>query len=154
MIEVGVRRVYEVGYLLLPSVPEERVQSEVLKIKDLIKEAQGTLISEEDPKYRTLAYEMVKRTSATGIMRYTEAYFGWMKFEADASHLPLMKDKLDHSDTVLRYLLVKTVREDTFRSPTKAEDEETTGNEQGNVPAVVRASPEELDKSIDALVAE
>lgn len=137
IVEKGENRVYEVGYLLLPSVPEERLETEVSTIKTMIKDAGGSLISEEDPKSRHLAYEMTKRI-AGAIERYHDAYFGWIKFEVSADALPEMIATLDKSATILRYLLVKTTREDTYRPIT----------------AIPNPAGEELDKSIDELVAE
>lgn len=151
-------RIYEVGYLLLPSIPEEQLEVKVSEIKETISNLGGQFISEEDPSLRPLAYEMVKLVG-TRNERYKTAYFGWVKFELEAAQAIALKTALDANASILRYLTIKTVREDTYvpRDTASHEEsgvEENLSDEALPVADVVLDAPaEDLDKSIDALVA-
>ncbi len=150
-------KVYEVGYLLLPSISEEQLPDHVSEIKKLIDAGEGVLISEENPKFRHLAYEMTKLIG-TRNEKFTSAYFGWIKFEMTGENLLTLKAKLDAYQEVLRYLVIKTVRENTFMSNSldvKDEKEEITPESVlADIVDPQVAPVEELDKSIDAMVAE
>ena len=158
MIEEGSEnRVYEVSYLLLPSIPEEQVPSHVSEIKKMIEGAGGQFISDEDPKLRHLAYEMTKLVG-TRNERYKSAYFGWVKYEAPAQSAIDLKTQFDAKEEILRHLIIKTVRENTYVPAEIVSDEVIDTPEALATEAVVEAMTpkvtEDLDKSIDALVTE
>lgn len=152
MIEGGnENRVYEVSYLLLPSIPEEQVPTHVAEIKKMIEGAGGQFISEEDPKLRHLAYEMIKLVG-TRNERYKTAYFGWVKYEAPAQSAIDLKVLFDAKEEILRHLIIKTVREDTF-VPTVVEEEEILDTPEALVAeAVEGALPQvEAEKAPETL---
>ncbi len=45
---------------------------------------------------------------------YDTAYFGWIKYEAEPKAAAEIKKALDLSEKVLRYIIVKTIRENTI----------------------------------------
>jgi ribosomal protein S6 len=106
-------QVYELGYLILPSVPEESLSDVVTRLKGLIKKAGGKEIAGEDPFKMDLAYEMSKSVSARKYI-VKEAYIGWTKFEVEPSAVPELNEELKKVEEVLRFLLVKAPRETTF----------------------------------------
>ncbi len=108
-------KVYELGIHLLPTLSEADVQVEFSKIKAQIEKLEGEFISESLPRMFTLAYEIPKTIKA--VKRWYEtAYFGWVKFELEAKNLAAFEKFVKELDNTLRYLLVKTVREDTIVS--------------------------------------
>lgn len=108
-------KVYELGIHLLPTLSEADVQVEFSKIKAQIEKLGGEFISESMPKLFTLAYEIPKTIKA--LKRWYEtAYFGWVKFELEAKNLAVFEKFVKELENTLRYLLVKTVREDTIVS--------------------------------------
>ena len=111
-------KIYEVGYIIVPSVHEENLASEVGKIKSLIEERSKAVISEEFPTMKELAYEMTKHILGKN-ERYSKGYFGFVKFESDRNNISLLKKDLDHLETILRYIIINTVRENTM-SPHKS----------------------------------
>lgn len=148
-------RVYEVGFLVLPTVAEENVPAEVVFIKDVLARGNATMISEEFPRLRPLAYT-IRRQTGGKYEKYQSAYFGWIKFEGSPAIAADLKRLLDASTSILRYLIIKTVRENTMapvrpvmrRSPmTFTPPRVPTGAQPA--PAV---SEVELDKTIEALV--
>ncbi len=105
--------VYEIGYSILTSVPEDKVGEVVSKIKKAITDNEGTTLDGEDPYLERLAYSMSK---TIGARKYVadEAYIGWFKFESAPEKTPTIKEALDKIDEVLRFLLIKAPRETTF----------------------------------------
>lgn len=106
-------KVYELGIHLLPSLSEADVQIEFSKIKSNIEKLEGEIISESIPRMFNLAYEIPKTLKAQKKW-YETAYFGWVKFELDASKLAVFEKFVKELEGTLRYLIVKTVRENTL----------------------------------------
>ncbi len=149
--------VYEIGYLIVSSVPEEKVAGEVEAIKKIIAKAGSTVIAEEAPYAQDLAYTMRKKMVSGGYEKYDSAYFGWIKFEVGSDKIEALKNSIEAHPSVLRMLLITTVKENTYlskRAPAivgaKVGDE---GAEEIK-DATATVSPEEIDKSIDAMVKE
>ncbi|HEY4511898.1 MAG TPA: 30S ribosomal protein S6 [Candidatus Paceibacterota bacterium] len=145
-------KVYEVGYLLVSSIPEEKVAGEVETLKSIIGKKGGTFIAEESPKLHSLAYSMKKAVSGVR-STYNEAYFGWLKFELETAALGDIKKALDEHEKVLRYLLIITVRENTTLSQ-KVASVKPVKNDKEEVVPKKEMSEEEMDKTINELVVE
>ncbi len=105
-------RIYELGYLLVGSMPEENVAAKVGAIKDLVEGKGSVSVSEEFPRRITLGYEM-SRIIGNKKTWFTEGYFGWMKFEMDPAMTEEVSALLKRDEDVLRFLFIKTVRENT-----------------------------------------
>ncbi len=105
--------VYELGYLVLPSIAEDKLSEVTAKLEALVNAHGGTKIDGEEPMKIDLSYAMTK---VVGASRYVvnDAYLGWMKFEAEPTGMPALKAALEHTDELVRHLLVKTPRETTF----------------------------------------
>ena len=150
-------KVYELGYLLVPTLSEEEEMPRVYgDLKELVSSLGGVFIMDEMPKMIDLAYEMEKVFKNVR-SKYTNAYFGWIKFDMEPDQIDAMKEKLDLDGNVLRYLVTKTVRENTI-----------AGRKFGVTASVIKKAPEkpaeegepaaeiddkEIDKEIDAMVA-
>lgn len=135
--------VYELGFLIVPTVAEDQVSGEVSAIQDILKTAGATVIAEEFPKLIPLAYQMEQSFEAK-LRKFNEAYFGWIKYETSVGQTANIKKELDKRSNILRSLLIKTVRENTLYSTKLAEAAEKQEADE--------AAQKELDKSIDALV--
>ncbi len=148
-------RVYELGYLLIPTLEEGNVPAVAGDLKDLITSSfKGEVISDDMPKSISLAYTMLKVTNNVR-SKYDTAYFGWVKFTMDSDKIVELKKKLDLDPNMVRFLILKTVKENTIATkrftpgrglqrtfvPKKAD--EPTGP----------INKEEVDKEIDALIA-
>ncbi len=108
-----VTQVYEIGYLLLPSINEDQVLETVAKLKALVAKAGGVEIDGEAPFRYPLSYNMTK---VVGASRYVvnEAYIGWMKFEVEPAQVLEIKAAVEKIEEVLRSLLLKVPRETRF----------------------------------------
>lgn len=104
---------YEIGYLVLPSIPENELSAITDGIKAVIEKAGGTVLDGEEPFMYDLSYTMTKTIGAS---RYvvSEAYLGWLKFESGPGEAVAAKAGLEKIDELLRFLLIKTPRETTF----------------------------------------
>ncbi len=170
----GRTSVYEIGYLITPSIPEEKVPAEVDGMKKVIADAGASVIAEEAPHRMKLAYEIRRKTMAGSYDKFNEAYFGWIKFEAESSAIEAAKKAIEILPSVLRMLLITTTRENTYlgkhapaiaaeiggRKAVTAEKaagksfEAKVGTKIDAKADVAPASIEEMDKSIDAMVKE
>jgi ribosomal protein S6 len=107
------RTVYEIGYLVLPSIPEDSLSEVVTKINNTFEKAGGTRIDGEDPFLYELAYEMSKQVGARKYVVH-EAYLGWVKFELEAEKIEAVKAEVEKMEEILRILLIKAPRETGF----------------------------------------
>ncbi|MBX4215735.1 30S ribosomal protein S6 [Candidatus Parcubacteria bacterium] len=143
-------KIYEVGYLLTPTLSAERLSEETAKLRDLIAREGGVFIADGEPTLRDLAYDMEKMTGHKKEI-FGNAYFGWFKFELQSAALAAIKKELDTNEHVIRFLLIETVRENTLASrramgqngaaPRRRDGKETM-------------TEEEMEKTVAALVAE
>jgi ribosomal protein S6 len=148
-------RVYELGYLLVPTISEVDLPVVFGNLKELVASLGGVSIADDMPKMIGLAYKMVK-VIANVNNKFNTAYFGWIKFTMDSDKVLELKKKLDLDPNFIRFLILKTVKENTIatkrfvgrdnvhKKPSMKKDE----NE-----VVVPINKEEIDKEIDAMVA-
>jgi len=144
--------IYEVGYIMVPSIPEENLGGEVSSFKDGLAEMGATFISDEYPKMIELAYEM-SRSIQNKKQKFSYGYFGWVKFECSTVSGKVIKDALDKNEKLVRYLMIKTVRESTMS--TKRPYGNKDGYKRRSTPKTEESLPineETIDKEIEALV--
>lgn len=148
-------KVYELGYLLVPIIAEEDIAVSYGNLKELVLSFGGEIIADEMPKMINLAYAMQKVTSNVR-NKFDKAYFGWTKFVVSSKKVLELKKHLDLDPNFIRFLILKTVKENTIaakrfvrgetykRPPMRKSAERETP---------VPINKEEIDKEIDALVA-
>lgn len=165
--------VYEIGYLMVSSIPEEKLVDETATLKSLVEKNGGSIIAEEAPKRHDLAYSMSKKTVSGSYDNYDQAYFGWVKFEIEPGKVESVKNAFETQSSILRILLISTVRENTYlgkrassiaadlagdkdeRSGSDRAEKNDTENEDDSVSEQKpKPSVEEMDKSIDEMVKE
>lgn len=151
--EVRENRIYEVGYLIVSTVSEEALPREVTALKDALDKEKAIIISEEFPKQKPLAYPMQKRVGE-GYETHTSGYFGWVKFECTPESALRIEQEFKRNERVLRYLLIKTVREQTLTSGRPRVDRRERKEAPKDAPASAPVSEIELDKSLEKLIAE
>lgn len=144
--------VYEVGYLMVPSIAEENLGGEVTDFKESLSKEGAVFVSDEYPKMMELAYEM-SRSIANKKQKFSYGYFGWVKFECTPAQAQAIKLGLDKNEKLIRYLMIKTVRESTMSS--KRPYGKPEGAKRRTTARTEKADPineEVIDKEIDALV--
>jgi len=146
--------VYEVGFHIVPTVGEEGVGAVVESIRKILGDAE--IISESFPRKIGLAYQ-VERATQGKREKYTESYFGYIKFATTRDQVPAIHTALGAQNTVLRFLIVETVREDIAATPRRAVfasdrlEGKTIEKHVGTAEKPTEISDAELDKSIEAL---
>lgn len=147
--------VYEVGFHVVPTVAESEIGSVLEKIRALLATGNAEIIKEEFPAKKTLAY-VVERSTTGKREKYSESYFGFIKFAMEREAVGVFTSALRATNEVLRFLIIETVREDTA-APRRAVfssdrlEGETIKKPVAAPEAVGEISEEELNKSIDAL---
>ena len=133
--------VYEIGYLVLPSIPENELTGVTNAIKAVVEKAGGNVLDSEEPFIYDLSYTMTKTVGAS---RYVvkEAYLGWLKFEGEPTSAVAVKAGLEKVNELLRVLLVKAPRETTFTFAKAREvmESEEAGTSSDQAPRDVEAA--------------
>ncbi len=148
----AVLKVYELGSHIISSIPEEEVGKVYESLKGLITKAGGTIVAEEAPKLMDLAYVMIKHVHGKNV-RHATANFSWIKFEIDPAQIPEIHDAVAKNDNILRFIIVKTVKESTLYGHKFAEVAKEGRRERREKPEAPEAKPE-ADQAVDSVVNE
>ena len=149
------KKVYELSYLLVPTLASEDVPAIWGDLKELVSSFDGDYISDEMPKMIPLAYPMLKIVSNVR-NKFDTAYFGWIKFFMDSEKVLELKKKADLNPNIIRLLILKTVKENTIISKRFSGRDSAyrkPSYKKGEKKKVVPIDKEEIDKEIDAMIA-
>ncbi|MSU44569.1 hypothetical protein EXS45_00040 [Candidatus Nomurabacteria bacterium] len=147
-------KIYELGYLLVPTIKNEDVAINYGNLKELVTSFNGEIITDEMPKMTNLAYPMQKVVSNVR-SKFNTAYFGWIKFVMGTEQILELKKHLDLDSSFIRFLILKTLRENTIavKRFTRGETYRRPKAKSMENETVVPINEEEIDKEIDALIA-
>jgi len=152
-------RIYEVGFHIVPTASEEEVISITNTVKDTIESAKGAIFMEQNPLLVNLAYSM-DHIVANKKSIHNSAYFGWAKFQIEPEDISIIKNVLEKNENIIRFLIIKTVREDTLtHKPIILKTNKKTGDAVSvdkihKETKKAEISVEEVDKAIEELVVE
>jgi small subunit ribosomal protein S6 len=99
---------YELVYIVRPTVDEQTLAALKEKIEKFIANGSGTISQRDDWGKRTLAYP---------ISKFTEGYYTILQFEMPTSGVRDLERSLGLTEEVLRYLVV---RQEPVAAPTPA----------------------------------
>jgi small subunit ribosomal protein S6 len=136
-------KVYEISYILVPSLSETAATEKIAQIKESIASYGASFISEENPYMRDLAYEMLRVIKNVN-QRFTTGYFGWVKFNIDADKVKEIEHKLKLDEDIIRFLLVKADPAINIFTK-KSFDEQNTEGEKVNIDTSSEASNKTVD---------
>jgi len=155
-VEEANSKVYELGYVLVPTIKEEDVPISYGNIKELIASLDGEIVADEMPKVLNLAYSMIKVISNVRT-KFNTGYFGWIKFSMSPSNVLELKKRLDLDLNLIRFLIINTVKENTIATKRFVRGEiykkPTTKKSSKDDAEALPINKEEIDKEIDALIA-
>ncbi|MDO8552963.1 MAG: 30S ribosomal protein S6 [bacterium] len=156
-------RIYEIGYHIIPTVKEEDIEKTVGEVRKVIESSTGkaAFIAEGAPSLLKLAYPMSVRVGEK-YTEYDRGYFGWIKFEAPASIVAILNDSLKANPSILRFVIWRTVREDTrakIKAPTLREVKrvdtiKSTPRRAATEESAVPVSEEDLEKALKDITSE
>lgn len=152
-------RVYELGYHIVPTLAAEQIPEASGAVRGMIERISKDIIAEELPVFIDLAYQIVKTIEHKN-KRYNDAYFGWVKFEANPEGIATLEEELKKDVNVLRYLVTKTLRENTFISKKfpssnakeRSDEKVSVVEAEESIGLAGETSDAELDKAIEGLV--
>lgn len=138
-------KIYEIGYLLSPLIPEDKLDGEISVLRETIEKKQGLITNEERAKMQRLAY-IIKRPH---IGSFESAYFGWIKFMANPEIISEIKSSFDKNNNLARFLIIESSKEDTSRrAPRKI-----IRRKPMTTPEIkTEIKTEEVDKKLEELV--
>ena len=146
------KQIYEVGYHLMPTVSAAEIANLVVKIRSVIEEKGGEIISEEMPSLRTIAYEISTNTDNQR-QKFSKSFFGWIKFEINNFSIDDVKQSLKKVVEIMRFILVKTAKESTIFQPKfQRVKRDIVDSDTFDAPKIKNVSEEEIDKGIEQLV--
>ncbi len=146
--------VYEIGFHIVPTVGDDGVSAVVESARKALGDAE--IISEGFPRKITLAYQ-VERATQSKREKYTESYFGHIKFAMPRESVGAFTEAMRTSQPILRFLIIETVREDIAQAPRRAVftsdrlEGKTLEKPAATAEKPAEVSEAELDKSIEAL---
>ncbi len=130
------QRMYEIGYLLSPLIPEEKLDEEISVLRKIIEEKQGFIMSEVRPKIQKLAYPIKKLETA---------YFGWIKFTAEPKVLSKINPPTGGEEKVIRFLITEIIKEPLSKKIIKKKKTIISGIKEG-------VKFEEIDKKLEEIL--
>ncbi len=153
--EKGDLKVYEVGFHVVPTTAEDDIASVVNAVRDVIESVAGMIISEGSPAMVQLAYSMDHIVSNKKSV-FDSAYFGWIKFQTTPENIIKIKEGLEKNNDIFRFLIINTVKEDTFsqKPVVKARKGVVSPKPEVKKEPKEEISEEEVDKAIEELVVE
>jgi len=104
MVDDG--KIYEISYIFDNRLDEEKAAEKAEVLKKDIASLEGSFISEETPYMRELSYDMTRVVNNANV-RFSEGYFGWVKFELEADKISEINKKLKLDEEVVRFIIVK-----------------------------------------------
>lgn len=157
-------RVYEIGVQIIPTLGDEGATNRYNELKARVVELGGEILQEGAPERIDLAYPMHQIRDNKKVF-YNEAYFAWYKFELDATLIKTLEQELAKNLTIVRSLVFKTVRQNTYiprKTPRRRSHARSDEGEAADLPPVIADEPvveEEaeieapsiLDKKLDEL---
>lgn len=111
-------RTYEFSYLITSATPESEIESVVAGLVKEIEAAEGTIVAEGKPEFIDLAYT-IEKVVASKKQKWSQAYFGWVKFNAEPAVMAVLKKVFDANKEIVRYMFIKTSAENLviFKKP-------------------------------------
>lgn len=164
------KQVYEISFHISPVLIPEDLQKEFEDIKRVLSE-KAAVISESFPVDIKLSYPISIAVENKKTF-FDSAFFGWVKFEVSIDGISELKELFDGRVNILRFLIIKTVKENTMPESKSSEDslqndteDSSQSDEKSNSQKEVaekdstkddkeEVSSKDIDESIDKLIVE
>jgi len=145
----GEPKLYELGFLFDPAIPEDSVTVELTKINQFVESHKGTIESSGTPVLRALAYT-IELTKAGKRLKYSQAYFSWIKFRMIPSEISALDLEFGKSNNLLRHIILHGNTGSVAPAPIRYVKKDVASTEIGEVKKVTEA---EIEKEVENLIA-
>ena len=145
-------KLYELGYLLIPTLAEEALVDEVNKVRTYLEKDGGLIISEGQPEMKKLAYEIAERGVTSKKTKFDDAFFAWIRFQTSPDAIVTIQEDLDKNAKVLRFLIIKPSKDNPRAIVTPITAVKTTREIAEKRDKKKIMTEEDLDKEIDQLL--
>ena len=113
---------YEIGFHIIPTIEESEAEGIFSLVKTSI-EKSGSIISEEKSEVMELAYSIRHLPAgSTKYNIYDKSFFSSIKFDMEEDKLKSFEEEVKGVENIFRYMIIKTVREDTRFGELEEED--------------------------------
>jgi len=147
-------KVYELSFIFVPLLGDDAIPAKFGELKGVLADMGVQFITEEMPRLIPLAYTM-ERTIINKKNQFSTGYFSWIKFETTAPLEKELNDKLKMNEDIIRFLIIKTVAENTM-SPKKGVVRERSSrrffDKTATREADVPMDKEQVDKKIEEMI--
>lgn len=147
------KKIYELGYHVMPNLSEEELAKVVEAIKANLSKMGAEFIADQYPQAMTLSYDIVKEIDNKN-RKFGNSFFGWVKFALEPSLFEDVKTSMDKNANILRYIIIKTVRESTLATLKVAHKGMPRKVSPESEAQVAPIDEVEVDKKIDEMVDE
>lgn len=126
---------YEIAFVISPSLEEANASTVSKEIQAMVTKYGGRVVDGEEPRLRRLSFPMYKVINGQKIAA-TTGYFAWTKFEISSESgseaAQSIGKELKSINELLRFLVVKTVKEKTYTPKAEPEpvEEVSSGEER------------------------
>lgn len=123
-------RIYEVSVLVRSDIAEDIAVDVFKKIGEYIA-GNANILAQSHLDKIDLAYE-IKKDIDNKKERFTESYFGFIKFKSTPEFIKNLQEKLDLTKELIRFLIVKTIEENTMlqKREKRNDDKEDIADEE------------------------
>ncbi len=140
-------KIYEIGYLLSPFIPADKLNEEISLIRKIIEDRQCLITGEGRAKMQNLSYMIKKGPSE----KFESAYFGWIKFIASPEDLEEINGLFKKTPNVIRFISLEAAKETANKkSASGIMKKKKFPKDEINIKTEVK--PEEIDKKIEELI--
>lgn len=143
-------KIYEIGYLLSPLIPEDKVNEEISVLRNLIEKNNGLITGEETARMRRLAYTLKKPNAGS----FDSAYFGWIKFMAGAEDFLETKKEFEKNERIIRFMALESAQEKVVKKSTadKIAKKRRAAVKPADTGPKEEIKTEEVDKKLEELI--
>lgn len=145
--------VYEASFLLSPNLTADEANDFLTGLRTKAEGLGGEYVSHESPKEIALAYEMSREVNNKKTW-FSNAIFGWVKFKLEPKDVAVIENALKADEKVIRYLLIKTVAENTLFGNKLVAPRKRREKKEKDAEVNEEINEAEVDKKIDELVGE
>ncbi len=121
---------YEVGYLVSPTLPEDKVEDLESELHEAISENGGEVHTSKVPEMRELAYK-IEVDDETGGHEFERGQFGWVQFSCSSEDVDAIEENFTDEDDVIRHLLIAIDAEDIGDPESEESSEESEEGDGG-----------------------